>query len=143
MGKQLSVIIPAFNEELTIEKAANDISKILLDENIESELIFVDDGSKDKTWDKIKKVCSEKDNIRGVHFSRNFGKESAIMAGLEASVGECCVVIDCDLQHPPEKIVEMFHLWQQGYEVIEGQKNSRGNENIIHTWFAKCFLRYN
>lgn len=135
----LSVIIPAYNEEAMIEKAACVIYKLLADANISCELIFVDDGSKDKTWEKITAVSIENSDIRGIHFSRNFGKEAAIMAGLAQANGECCVVIDCDLQHPPEKIIEMHRLWQQGYEIIEGQKSSRGTEGRLHTFAARTF----
>lgn len=135
----LSVIIPAYNEELMIEKTASVIGSILTCADIEHELIFVDDGSKDKTWDKIVDTSSQNSRVRGVHFSRNFGKESAIIAGLTESYGECCVVIDCDLQHPPEKIVEMYRLWEQGYEVVEGVKSSRGTEGKLHTLSAEIF----
>ena len=135
----LSVVIPAYNEEAMIEKAASTVSCILTDAEIENELIFVDDGSKDMTWEKIVRVSDALSNIRGLHFSRNFGKESAIMAGLTESKGDCCVVIDCDLQHPPEKIVEMYRLWEAGYEIIEGQKSSRGNEGRMHAFAAKSF----
>lgn len=135
----LSVIIPAYNEELMIEKTASVIGNVLTCADIEHELVFVDDGSKDKTWDKIVGASSQNPRIRGVHFSRNFGKESAIIAGLTESYGECCVVIDCDLQHPPEKIVEMYRLWEQGYEVVEGVKSSRGTEGKLHTLSAEIF----
>ena len=135
----LSVIIPAYNEEAMIEKAASVISSILSDAEIDCELIFVDDGSKDKTWQKIICISAVNPAVRGVHFSRNFGKEAAIMAGLTESKGECCVVIDCDLQHPPEKIVEMYRLWEQGFEIIEGQKSSRGTEGKLHAFAAKTF----
>lgn len=135
----ISVIIPAYNEESVIEKTTGVISGILKEAKILYELIFVDDGSKDKTWEKIT-IASKKDNyVKGVHFSRNFGKEAAIMAGLSESKGDCCVVIDCDLQHPPEKIVEMYNLWEQGYEVVEGQKSSRGKEGKIHGFAARTF----
>lgn len=70
-------------------------------------------------------------NIIGIKFSRNFGKEAAIFAGLEQSRGKCCVCIDCDLQHPPIKILEMYNLWKQGYEVIHGVKKDRGQESVI------------
>ena len=116
----LSVVLPSYNEELMIEKAAQTICGILSDAGITFELIFVDDGSKDNTWKKILEVSESNINVKGVHFSRNFGKESAIIAGLAEASGDCCVVIDCDLQHPPEKIVERYRLWEQGYEVIEG-----------------------
>lgn len=135
----LSVIIPAYNEENMIEKTAFCISNILTEAEIVYEMLFVDDGSKDKTWEKIVTLSEEKLFVRGVHFSRNFGKEAAIMAGLAEAKGECCVVMDCDLQHPPQKIVEMYHLWEQGYEVVEGKKSSRGTEGKIHSWAANTF----
>lgn len=136
---ELSIIIPAYNEEAMIEKTGKVISKILEDENISFELLFVDDGSQDQTWEKILSVKEQIGNIQAIHFSRNFGKEAAILAGLSESLGKCCVVIDCDLQHPPEKIVEMFRLWQQGYEIVEGRKSSRGNESCLHGIAARCF----
>mgnify|MGYP005952745375 CR=1 FL=1 len=74
-------------------------------------------------------------------FSRNFGKESAMMAGLENAGGDCVVVMDCDLQHPPETIVEMYRLWQQGYEVVEGVKRTRGKENVFHKLSAGLFYK--
>ena len=135
----LSVIIPAFNEELMIERAYFTISNILKKAEIENEIIFIDDGSTDNTFEKIKSLSDEVSNIIGLHFSRNFGKEAAISAGLASANGDCVVVIDCDLQHPPEKIVEMYRLWQQGFEIVEGIKSTRGKESVAHGWAAKCF----
>lgn len=135
----LSIILPAYNEELMIEKAATTIGKLLTGNSIDHELIFIDDGSKDRTWEKILTVSGEQPEIRGVHFSRNFGKESAIMAGLAEARGDCCVVMDCDLQHPPGTVLEMYRLWQDGYEVVEGQKSSRGDESAMHKWAARTF----
>ncbi len=135
----LSVIIPAYNEGEIITKAVSVIDKVLLDANIDHELLFVNDGSKDNTWDEISKSAAENNRVKGVCFSRNFGKESAIFAGLAEAKGDCCVVIDCDLQHPPEKIVEMYRLWEQGYEIVEGVKLSRGNESIFHNFAARSF----
>lgn len=139
MNKLLSIIIPAYNEEKNIQPASTVISDILLKESINYEIIFVDDGSNDNTWEKITEQSSKNGNIRGISFSRNFGKESAIYAGLTFASGDCCVVIDCDLQHPPEKIVNMFHLWEEGYEVVEAVKTNRGKEHPLHTLAAKCF----
>ena len=135
----VSVIIPAFNEEEVIEKTAETIGLILKDAEIRYELIFVDDGSKDKTWEIISGLSAQNPRIKGVKFSRNFGKEAAIMAGLSESKGDCSVVIDCDLQHPPEKIVEMYHLWEEGYEIIEGVKSDRGAESAGYSFGAKLF----
>ena len=135
----LSVVLPAFNEQASIQRAAETITGILSAERIPHELIFVDDGSKDGTWDTIQAQTVPFPQVRGVRFSRNFGKEAAIFAGLAQSNGDCTVVLDCDLQHPPEKIVEMYRLWEQGYQVIEGVKLSRGKENPLHTLAAKGF----
>ena len=135
----LSVIIPAYNEEKCIKTAYNTLNSLLADNNIDSEFIFVDDGSQDKTYEIITELANESENITGLHFSRNFGKEAAISAGLSAVNGDCAVVIDCDLQHPPEKIIEMYRLWEQGYEIIEGVKRDRGNEKKIYTVGAKVF----
>lgn len=137
----LSVILPAYNEEKMLGKAAGVISKILEDANIPYELIFVNDGSRDNTWSEIEKAASANSNIVGIHFSRNFGKESAMFAGLANATGECCAVMDCDLQHPPEILVEMYRLWEQGYEVVEAVKRSRGKESIFHKASAGLFYK--
>ena len=135
----LSVIIPAYNEEKCIKKVYNAIYSLLKENKIESEFIFVDDGSSDETYKIINELSSEEENIVGLHFSRNFGKESAISAGLAAADGDCAVIIDCDLQHPPEKIVDMYRLWEEGYEIIEGVKKARGQEKKIYSFGAKFF----
>lgn len=135
----LSIIIPAYNEEKCIKKAYDAINSLLIENSIEGEFIFVDDGSQDETYRVISELASEKENIVGLHFSRNFGKESAISAGLSAVSGDCAVVIDCDLQHPPEKIIEMYHLWEAGYEIVEGIKRERGDEKKMHGIGAKLF----
>lgn len=137
----LSVILPAYNEERMIQKAVNAIGAVLQSENIHYEIVFVDDGSKDGTWKEIERVCEIYDFVTGVHFSRNFGKESAVFAGLANASGNCCAVMDCDLQHPPETLVEMFRLWEQGYEVVEGVKKSRGKESMLHRASAGAFYK--
>ena len=137
----LSVIIPAYNEEESIGAAAAAISGILEKAEIPYELVFVNDGSTDGTWRKIENEAAQRPFIRGLRFSRNFGKEAAIYAGLAAAKGECCAVIDADLQHPPEKLVEMYRLWEDGYEVVEGVKASRGEEPAAYGAFAKLFYR--
>lgn len=109
--------------------------------NIPYELIFVDDGSKDDTWNEIEKASKGNPNVVGIHFSRNFGKESALFAGLAESTGDACIVMDCDLQHPPETLIEMYRLWQEGYEVVEGVKRSRGKESILHKASAGLFYK--
>ena len=135
----LSVILPSYNEEKMIAAATERLAVVLSGAGIDYELLFVDDGSKDNTWNEILR-CSEADaHVVGVHFSRNFGKEAAMFAGLEQARGDCAVVIDCDLQHPPEKIVEMYRLWEQGFEVVEGIKEDRGEESGFHKFAANSF----
>jgi len=137
----LSVVIPAYNEEKLIGLAARRVGEVLRGADIPYELVFVDDGSADRTWEEIDKASQADGCVRGVSFSRNFGKEAAIFAGLEAAKGDCCAVIDCDLQHPPEKLPEMYALWQQGWEVVNGVKAHRGKESGLHTFAANTFYR--
>lgn len=135
----LSVIIPVYNEEAMVDKTASVIRSVLAEAGIGCELVFVDDGSKDTTWEKVTALAAPGSGIRGVHFSRNFGKEAAILAGLAAARGDCCAVVDGDLQHPPEKIVEMYRLWEQGFEIVEGVKSHRSKESGLHRFAAKRF----
>ena len=136
----LSVIVPAFNEQAGLAVTFKTLEQTLAPIAMPFEILFVDDGSRDETWDIIRSLVpvDPKNRVRGVHFSRNFGKEAAIFAGLEAADGDCVVVMDADLQHPPEKIVEMVELWRQGYEVIEGKKEDRGEET--QHLFPRTFL---
>lgn len=135
----LSVIIPAYNEAENIEATAAAITEILQKAAIPHELIFIDDGSTDGTWAVMQKIASS--TIIGLRFSRNFGKEGAIFAGLKRAEGDCAVVIDCDLQHPPELIPKMYNLWQNGAQVVEAKKKSRGKESLLYKGFAKTFYR--
>lgn len=141
MGKKVSIIIPAYNEQELIPIAYDAVSKVLSPLEVEHEIIFIDDGSKDNTYAEIEKLVADNHaDVKGISFSRNFGKESAIFAGLKEAKGDCCVVMDCDLQHPPETIPEMIRLWsEEGFEVIEGVKASRGHEGLLHKAFAKFF----
>lgn len=138
---KLSIVLPSYNEEKMIEKTAGVIGGILSSEKIDYEIVFVDDGSKDGTWNNIAKAAKKDSHVTGVHFSRNFGKEAAIFAGMATAGGDCCAVMDCDLQHPPATLVEMFRLWEQGYEIVEGVKRSRGKESVIHKSFAGLFYK--
>lgn len=139
MCKLLSVIIPAYNEEAMIMKTTSVIHMLLKEAKIEHEIVFVDDGSSDRTWRDIEKVVRNCSFVRGIRFSRNFGKESAIYAGFYYAKGDACVVIDCDLQHPPEKIVDMYRKWQEGYEIVEAVKSDRGDESWFHAFSARIF----
>ena len=135
----LSVIIPAYNEEKMIPKTAEAVGKVLQEAAIEYEIIFINDGSGDGTWDAIRACNAQDQRVRGGCLSRNFGKEAAMRAGLAMSRGDCAVIMDCDLQDPPEKIPEMYALWQQGYEIVAGVKHSRGKESAGYGLMTKLF----
>lgn len=135
----LSIIIPSYNEQDNIVRTFETIKDILDRNSIPFEILFVDDGSKDLTYMRIHTLSQTNPEVKGLSFSRNFGKEAAIFAGLEAADGGCCVVMDCDLQHPPAVLPQMYKLWCEGYEVVEGIKTSRGKESFLHTICAKSF----
>lgn len=137
----LSIVLPVYNEEQNIVKAYEAIRDVLMPKDIAFELVFVNDGSKDDSFGMIRKLAEEVRDAKivGVSFSRNFGKEAAIFTGLSHATGDVCAVMDCDLQHPPETLIEMYDMWKQGFEIIEGVKRSRGKENIIYKGFAKLF----
>lgn len=137
----LSVVIPSYNEEKNVPLAAARFAEVLEDAGISYELIFVDDGSKDRTYAVIEQEARQNPAVRGISFSRNFGKEAAIFAGLKEARGEACVVTDCDLQFPPEVIPQMVALWKQGYQVVEGKKSNRGDEKAAHGICARLFYK--
>lgn len=137
----LSVVLPAYNEEQNIANTANVLSAMFKEQGIEYELVFVSDGSKDGTYAEILKAASNDVRIKGAQFSRNFGKEAAIFAGLELAGGDAVVVMDCDLQHPPETILKMWDKWKDGAEVVEGIKSDRGRESLGYKLSAGLFYK--
>lgn len=136
---KLSVVLPAYNEELMVGKTCRVLAQVLTEAQIPYELVVVNDGSSDRTWEEIQKAGERDANMTGVLFSRNFGKEAAIFAGLAQAGGDVVAVMDCDLQHPPQTLIEMYRLWQDGYEVIEGVKSDRGKEGFLHKECAGFF----
>ena len=136
---KLSVVLPAYNEELMVGKTCRVLAEVLTEAKIPYELVVVNDGSGDRTWEEIQKAGERDANVTGVLFSRNFGKEAAIFAGLAQACGDVVAVMDCDLQHPPQTLLEMYRLWQEGYEVIEGVKADRGKEGFLHKECAGFF----
>ena len=137
----LSVVLPSYNEEQNVPNTVRVLSDCLTEAGIDHELIFISDGSRDNTYQEIQKAARENPRVKGVEFSRNFGKEASIFAGLQIASGDAVVVMDCDLQHPPEVILQMWKLWQEGYEVVEGIKSSRGKESFAHKLSAGLFYR--
>ena len=136
---KLSVVLPAYNEELMVGKTCRVLAQVLTEAQIPYELVVVNDGSSDRTWEEIQKAGERDANVTGVLFSRNFGKEAAIFAGLAQAGGDVVAVMDCDLQHPPQTLIEMYRLWQDGYEVIEGVKSDRGKEGFLQQECAGFF----
>ena len=140
----LSVIVPCYNEEESVELFYTELIKndsYFKKKNIELELLYVDDGSKDKTVNEVKKLIEKDKRVHLVSFSRNFGKEAAIFAGLELATGDAVVVMDCDLQHPPQVIPLMWEKWKNGAEIVEGIKSSRGKESLGYKLSAGLFYR--
>lgn len=137
----LSIVLPAYNEEQNIANTADVLTRLLAEQGIDYELVFISDGSQDATFAEIQKAEAANPRIRGGQFSRNFGKEAAIFAGLELSTGDAVIVMDCDLQHPPEVIPEMWEKWQNGAEIVEGIKSSRGRESLAYKMSAGLFYK--
>jgi len=137
----LSVVLPAYNEEQNIANTAQVLAKLLTENGIDYELVFISDGSRDGTYREILKAAEADPRVKGAEFSRNFGKEAGIFAGLELTEGDAVAVMDCDLQHPPEVLVSMWKLWQEGAEVVEGIKISRGKESFVHKISAGFFYK--
>lgn len=141
----ISVAIPVYNEGKQIYENINIVHKILTENSINHEFILVDDGSRDSTWEELQRLSSDLPNVCSIKLSRNFGKEAALCAALEAVKGNACIVMDADLQHPPEIIPQMVKLWSnEGYDVVEGVKSSRGKEsftNKLGAYFFYTLLR--
>ncbi len=137
----LSIVLPAYNEEQNIANTARVLAGLLAENKIEYELVFISDGSRDGTFAEILKAAAENPCVKGAEFSRNFGKEAGIFAGLELATGDAVAVMDCDLQHPPQAILQMWKLWQEGAEVVEGVKKSRGKESVAHRLSAGLFYK--
>ena len=137
----LSIVLPAYNEEQNIANTVKVLSEILEQNKIDYELVFISDGSRDGTYAEIVKAAAENPRVKGAEFSRNFGKEAGIFAGLELASGDAVIVMDCDLQHPPQVIPQMWKLWQDGVEVVEGVKSDRGKESLGYKLSAGLFYR--
>ena len=140
--KKISVIIPMYQEEEVIMASYSRISSVLSNMEIyEYELICVNDGSVDKTLEKLEDIASKDKNVKVISFSRNFGHQCAVTAGLKYVTGDCAVIIDADMQDPPELIPEMVKLWEDGNEVIYGKRKKRDGESVFKLFTAKMFYK--
>lgn len=135
----LSIVIPVYNEQAHIATSIATVRKILDAHAIEHQFILVDDGSRDQTWAELQKLTVQMPGIKAYKLSRNFGKEAALCAGLEQVDTEVALIMDSDLQHPPELIPEMVAKWREGFDVVEGVKADRGHEAKLYKLGAKTF----
>lgn len=140
----VSVIVPCFNESAVIDETWKTLSKVMGEDadrrNYDYELIFVDDGSSDDTLARLKRAAHACSQIRYISFSRNFGKESAMIAGLEYAGGDCVVIMDADLQHPPQMIPEMLTYYQEGYDQVIAKRNRKGDKKRA-TLMARLYYK--
>jgi len=137
----ISLVIPCMNEELVIGETCRRLIAILSAADLQFELIFVDDGSKDGTPEILRALQFDDPRVRVVRLSRNFGHQVAITAGLEHAGGDAAVVIDADLQDPPEVLLEFVAKWLDGYDVVYGVRTEREGESAFKLWTAKAFYR--
>jgi len=144
LDKKVSLIIPCYNEGPSLSSLYKELKKVLEEVNTKyhysSELIFINDGSKDDTLNFLKKFAKKDINVKYISFSRNFGKEAAMKAGLEASTGDCIVIIDADLQHPPDLILDMIRQYEQGYHQVIA-KRSRTGEKFFRKILTKTYYK--
>lgn len=141
-NKKISLVIPMYYEEKVVEECYKRVKKSLKGINqYESEIIFINDGSKDKTLDILQNIANQDKTVKIISFSRNFGHQAAVTAGLKHVTGDAIVIIDADLQDPPELIPEMIKLWEKGNEVIYGKRKSRKGESAFKLFTAKMFYK--
>ena len=142
MKKTISIIIPAYNEEEALPFLFERIEKVINKiEGYNFEILFIDDGSKDKTLELIKNKRENDSRISYVSFARNFGKETAMIAGLDYAKGDAVIFIDADLQDPPELIPKMIKLWEEGYDDVYAQRKSRKGETWLKKFTSKMYYR--
>jgi len=137
----ISVVIPIFNEEGNIPPLYQRLTATLDGMSLRSELIFVNDGSRDRSIDLIRELAEMDSRVKFIDFSRNFGHQIAVSAGLDGARGEAVVIIDADLQDPPELIADMYRVYRTGYEVVYARRRSRKGETFFKKWTAKMFYR--
>ncbi|WP_055106493.1 glycosyltransferase family 2 protein [Paenibacillus ihumii] len=136
-----SVVVPMFNEEEVIEHTYHRLKQVMDCAEEEYEIIFVNDGSRDRTSEIVAGICRKDSNVKLIEFSRNFGHQVAISAGMDYASGRCVVIIDADLQDPPELILEMIRKWREGYEVVYGKRLKRKGESVFKKATAMLFYR--
>ena len=143
MSKQLlSVVVPVYNEQEVIDETFKRLSGVFEDYFMDVEYIFINDGSKDNTYFKLVDIARNNSKVRVINFARNFGHQIAITAGMDYAKGDAVVIIDADLQDPPEVILKMVEKWQEGFQVVYGKRLQREGETFFKKFTAKIFYRF-
>ena len=138
--KRITILVPCYNEGASLPLLYEELKKLIDGENgYEWEVLFVNDGSKDNTLQIIKELHAEDHRIAYVNLSRNFGKENAMLAGFDYATGDCMVIMDADLQHPPHVIPKMIRKWEEGFEDVYGKRLSRGKESWLRKRLSLMF----
>ena len=139
--KKISVVIPMYYEESVAEECYKRVIGVLekINELYDYEIIFVNDGSKDKTLSILEEISKKDNNVKVITFSKNFGHQAAVTCGLKYVTGDACVIMDADLQDPPELIPDMIKVWEDGYDVIYGKRKKREGESLFKKFTAKAF----
>ncbi|PYG86948.1 dolichol-phosphate mannosyltransferase [Ruminiclostridium sufflavum DSM 19573] len=140
--KLLSIVVPVYNEQEVIDETFRRLSDVFGDYFMQVEYIFINDGSKDDTYRKLTQIAKNRPEVRVINFARNFGHQIAITAGMDYAKGDAVVIIDADLQDPPEVILKMVERWQEGYEVVYGKRLQREGETFFKKFTAKMFYRF-
>ena len=140
MKKLVSILVPCYNEEASLPKLYEEVSKLMdAENNYDWELFFINDGSRDSTIDIIKELYEKDQRISYVDLARNFGKENAMLAGFDYVKGDCMVIMDADLQDPPSLIPDMLKYWEEGYDDVYAKRNSRGKESWLRRQLSMLF----
>ena len=140
MKKLVSILVPCYNEEASLPKLYEEVSKLMdAENNYDWELFFINDGSRDSTIDIIKELYEKDQRISYVDLARNFGKENAMLAGFDYVKGDCMVIMDADLQDPPSLIPDMLKYWEEGYDDVYAKRNSRGKESWLRRKLSMLF----
>ena len=122
MKNLLSIVIPAYCEDRNIALIHKELTNVLKKIKTQYEIIFVDDGSKDDTWDEILKLYNQDKHIKGLRFTKNFGHQYALLAGMNYAKGQAVITLDADLQHPPEIITQLLQKWKEGFKIVNTQR---------------------
>ena len=139
--KLVSILIPCFNEEQSLPFLHQALQDLMRDSNYNWQILFIDDGSKDRTLKILKELASEESRYAYVSLSRNFGKENAMLAGFDYAKGDCMVIMDADLQHPPHLIPEMLKYWEEGYQDVYAKRKDRDTDSWLRKKLSNCYYQ--